>query len=337
MVEKPTDCLSFFDSLDLSDMRERRLGVYALEDYYGTILAHFGEDHFQFTSKELEQGIGTQWNKVKSRLESIDLTDTPDKYNEAIHHLSSVRNSVAHDYRHNPRVDYLKEAREMADEWTDWLDQKAKEYTDIEDSFTVREHLVKMKLEALRRALTNPKVLDYDDLKEEQKKINSSAVGEILYTPNDPFEIEWNGDFEFTMTYSPDSGQFLSELDSDPSHHDLQQLATAIQLENKADNVISINSARRSNELSYQEEIARDNIKEPIRCVLVDEYEEDSQEVQIAIDHPTMVEEHFWQSLPNLDESVRKKLKELDEGDSFWGWLERTRDPEQYHLKRIDQ
>lgn len=141
----PTECLDNYDNFDLENLRQRRLATYSLEDYYGSVLSEYGEEYLNFSPGDTSQGIGTQWNKAKSRFKRLSNVDIPDQYSAVIHQLKNQRNTeVAHDYQANPSVDILENARSIAEEWADWYIDHCESYAEMQEEQTAEEMVENM-------------------------------------------------------------------------------------------------------------------------------------------------------------------------------------------------
>lgn len=136
--------LSIFDRLNIEDPQECRLAVFTLNDYYGAILTEIGEDTLDLRKRDLEMGIKHQWSKVKSRIDELDDVDIPPEYDRAIQSIGSIRGSIAHDFTEIPPDNILKESREIAPEWSEWVVKAAEEYREYQVSLTAIEALVQV-------------------------------------------------------------------------------------------------------------------------------------------------------------------------------------------------
>lgn len=173
--DPPADCLNNYDDLDLNDHRQRRLATYALEDYYGSVLSEYGREHLNLSASDTSQGIGSQWNKAKSRFKRLDDVEIPDQFSSAIHQLNDQRNTeVAHDYQANPPREVLERAREMAVEWSDWFIKHCKAYAEMQEEQTAEEMVGDMVGSITDSILSddteyyNPKLQDTQTLLEER-------------------------------------------------------------------------------------------------------------------------------------------------------------------------
>lgn len=90
----PVECLDIFDEFELDSMRQRRLAIYALEDYYGTVLVEVGQEYLGLKPDDIDKSIKTLWNISKQRLQLLSDIEVPEKYNRILYKLSDERNSV---------------------------------------------------------------------------------------------------------------------------------------------------------------------------------------------------------------------------------------------------
>lgn len=314
MENLPTECLDLFDDFELERDSERRLATYALEDYYGAILSEMGENYLGFTNNDIEQGIGTQWNKAKSRFQSVGITRIPDKYNNCIHLLADSRNSVAHDYFHVSGRERLEQARELAEEWARWFIEKSKEYKGKEENLTFEENMNKMRLEALISAIKNPDQYDYPDLQDRQEEINEKAEMNIMYEPVAPFEIEKIDDYNYEIYYRAD-WEDLHINDDEVSIISLDSFADAIELRSEAKSIKNENSRRKRRQVAYLEREAQQKNQKTVPCIIINPYKEDSREVQLNIKYPSGKEERLWQDTRELPKQARDILKNKSEGE----------------------
>lgn len=141
--EDPEHSLTVFDTLDLGNPKERRLAVYALNDYYGGVFAE-NKDSLDFWQRDLEMGIKHQWKKTKSRLDALDDIEIPGEYNTAIESVNEIRNNVSHDFTETPPRDILEKSRELAPEWREWINEVSEEYERHQESLTATEALVQV-------------------------------------------------------------------------------------------------------------------------------------------------------------------------------------------------
>lgn len=171
--EQPEQSLSAFDSFDLNDSKQRRLAVYALNDYYGAIFAEVGEA-LGFWPRDLEMGIKHQWNKTKSRLSEIENGGVPREYDTAIESVNEIRNSISHDFTKTPPREILEQSRELAPEWKDWINQAAETYEKHQESLTATEALVQVGKRTLENVEDTPQDYSYG-LAHQQESLNDDA------------------------------------------------------------------------------------------------------------------------------------------------------------------
>lgn len=323
MDDPPTECLRLFDQFELENHRECRLATYTLEDYYGSVLSEVGEEYLGFTPNDSGRGIGVQWNEAKRRLNSINLTEIPDTYNDIIHRLGDERDSVAHGYQHRPRKRRLIEAREIAEEWANWFSEQAKDYHEQEGDLTVRETLYNLILDSLESALIDPATYDQLELRNQQNDINHKIFSLVYYNPAITFEdVDMDEIFEEELQ---EYGYELVKIDNTvPSqigfnsargHVDMTDLAKddiflyrrALNLANKVDDL-----REKAKSIEY-----RDAMMTPdsTRCVVVEPYDEDTGEIHLLDPHSDDHGEHIWQDVHELPDHLRQELQNKEEDE----------------------
>ena len=296
----PTECLDMFDGFDLDNHRERRLATYALEDYYGTILSNIGTEYLDFSPHDTERGIGSQWNKAKTRLRQVGIETIPDRYNQRIHRLSDIRNSVAHRYQHNPRLDYLNEAREIAEEWFEWFSEQADKYREEAASLTVGETLFNMKLEAFDAALADPSRYDFPKLSERQREINERIKDFVRWSPYISIDLD-----EFSVARIDPDESFVKkdgEQEYQIERHTLLEYAEALKLKHDVENLID-------EEISRKEEVAEPDNPDTRFCEVIDS---SGDSIHLLV---TNENREFWQNIDYLSDELKQVLSNLQEGD----------------------
>lgn len=148
----PREILSIFDDLDLDVPEERRIALFALNDYFGAVFAQVG-GQLDFRTSDYEHSIGNQWDKASSRLEAVDSVEIPGKYYSTLKTISDLRGDCAHDFRDYPPVEPIESARETAPDWADWIREAADEYEEYQESLTATEALVQVGARALDNTL----------------------------------------------------------------------------------------------------------------------------------------------------------------------------------------
>lgn len=127
--------LEIFDNFDLEEVPERRLAVYALEEYYCRMIADISENRVDMNETLFRHGLKQRWNKLKSKLESVDDFQNNDKLNRKILILHSLRNDVAHNDKESPPSSRLEDLRDSAKDVEKWIEKQAENYlSQIEDS-----------------------------------------------------------------------------------------------------------------------------------------------------------------------------------------------------------
>lgn len=171
--EKPEQSLAAFDSFELNNSKQRRLAVYALNDYYGATFAEV-EGSLGFWPRDLEMGIKHQWNKTKSRLRELENTEIPEEYDTAIESVNEIRNDISHDFTETPPREILERSCELAPEWKDWITQAAEDYEQHQESLTATEALAQVGKRTLENVKDPPQDYSYG-LARQQESLNEDA------------------------------------------------------------------------------------------------------------------------------------------------------------------
>jgi len=331
MIDLPRNKLEIYESFDLSNKSERRLAVYALEEFYGVVLSEIGVTHLDFDSDYLEQNIGIQWNKARRRLNLAGVSETPSKYNKNIHLLKDARNDVAHNYQHNPSLDHLTNARDMAEDWAKWLYDKSKTYEQVEQDRSLYESIYRMTQESLQSALTDPDEYRYEDLKESQMSINEKVVSSIFYSNAlELIDLDANESLEDQISY--EGYKFdLDKVDLFNKNPAVRFKKDGIDVENieitKPDvtgyaNALKYETA--SEELIQEDISRREEANQPKQndkftpCRVVESYDDERNQIHIRTDRHPEFYEHIWQDIRMFDEKTQSYLKSRDQGDKLY-------------------
>lgn len=136
--------LDLFDQLSLEEIGPRRIAVYILEDYYGTVMADIGREYLGLDGRMRNTNLKSQWGKIEMRIQSLDHYSIPDEYQSIAPSLKDIRDKVAHDYDYEPPESHLQTLRGHALEWKDWLTDQAHEYQEVQSELSARQTLIRM-------------------------------------------------------------------------------------------------------------------------------------------------------------------------------------------------
>ncbi|MGQ3330418.1 hypothetical protein [Halorubrum sp. FL23] len=172
--QPPDEILKQFDSFDLENMPQRRLATYALRDFYGTKLSKVGQEYLHFDPELRKDGPKKQWNKVKTRFEAIDNFSVPSEFSGLPYQINTISNEVDHDYDKNPPVDRLRELRNKADDWANWLTDQGERYREVEGELDARETIIRIIRQSIEYTITSPDDR-YREFEDEQRGVNTKA------------------------------------------------------------------------------------------------------------------------------------------------------------------
>ncbi|MCJ0620124.1 hypothetical protein JZX76_11560 [Haloarcula hispanica] len=176
MTDMPYEhSLVIFDNQDLDNPRERRMAVYALNDYYGSVLAEVGGGALDFWPRDLEKGIKHQWKKAKSRINELDDGNIPGKFNTAIESVNEIRNDISHDFEEIPPKDILEQSRELAPQWKDWILEVSEDYEQHQESLTATEALKQVGMRTLDDIQDQPQNYSFG-LDNQQESLNEDVT-----------------------------------------------------------------------------------------------------------------------------------------------------------------
>lgn len=171
-----TGALEQFDRLDLNERSQCRLAAYALRDFYGATLSEIGQKYLGFPPEFRKQQPKKQWNKVLTRLESLDDHDeVPEELRHLPFQVHEISNEVDHDYDENPHRGRLIEARELAEDWQTWLHERAERYQQAESELTAKESMIRIARESLQSTRRPEDDIYLDHLWEDQEELNERA------------------------------------------------------------------------------------------------------------------------------------------------------------------
>lgn len=145
--------LRIIDELDLELHQKRRIAVYCLEEFYGTVMADVGRELLNLSTELKARNLRTQWDRVQSRLESLDGYENRQEYDSIINQLKSFRDKVAHDYDWKPPKSNIEHLREAAPEWREWLIEVGEKYNEVQRELDARETLLQLTEQSLSNVL----------------------------------------------------------------------------------------------------------------------------------------------------------------------------------------
>lgn len=140
---EPDRILTVFDDFDLDVPEERRLALFALNDYFGTVFTDVGEQ-LDFRTSDYGASIKHQWDKASSRLRKIESVEIDDEYHEALYAIGELRGTYAHDFSDYPPIEPIESARHTAPDWADWIREAADEYEEFQETLTATEALIQV-------------------------------------------------------------------------------------------------------------------------------------------------------------------------------------------------
>jgi hypothetical protein len=166
------DILEIFDKMDLEEPNERRIALFALNDFFGTVFGGVGKQ-LDFRTSDFRMSIGHQWQKASSRLEEIDSVEIPEDFYGAVETVSGLRGDYAHDFRDSPPAEPIKSARKTAPDWAEWIRDAADEYEAFQESLTATEALVQVGERTLDDTLEN--WIEYREFSDQAKALHKQA------------------------------------------------------------------------------------------------------------------------------------------------------------------
>jgi len=288
MVEiSPSRSLEIFDDLDLAKIRERRLALYALEDYFGSILSALGTEYLSFSSNTAESGIGSQWNRAKRRLESEGI-EVEEDYTRILNQLNTQRNNVAHNYQENPDRELLIEARDIALDWSNWFNDVVRIYDNKtqEQTKSVAEEMGAIAREAARTAKVPTDMFGFDDLRDEQSEINRQV--------------------EFLLSQLSRAMKTGDKVD----RYLVRKLQRALELKERHKSLIKKNGNRLEKETRFANEEPDFRF-----CTVIEPANEEDPEIRIEVRDRLNTQNEFWINPDSHPEGKKKSLRELSQGD----------------------
>jgi DNA repair exonuclease SbcCD ATPase subunit len=166
--------------LNLEEIGPRRIGVYILEDYYGTAMAEIGREYLGIDGRIREMNLKSQWGKIRVRIQSLDQHSIPEDYQSIAPSLKDIRDSVAHDYDYEPPESQLERLREYAPQWKDWLTDQAQEYQEVQGELSARQTLIQITRNTLQEVEQESEWLSSSASFFQETRVNAQEMLEEL-------------------------------------------------------------------------------------------------------------------------------------------------------------
>lgn len=138
--------LDQFDELDFSQgMAQRRMGMFLIENFYGTVLMEIGRQGLQCDDSIRNDPVYEQWEEIHGRLRStlneLNKETRPlYEYQELVkNRVKSNRNRVYHEFDEGVSEDTLEELRASGEELRTWLLDAAEDYHELHGPYTKSE------------------------------------------------------------------------------------------------------------------------------------------------------------------------------------------------------
>jgi hypothetical protein len=142
--------LEAFDQLKLDNVHERRMASKPLYDFFMILLKEVGVALCGLDENSLKAyHLKTRWKNIKTHLSYIE---DPKVWDDLVNELNNIRNDVEHKDYYYPKAQRLKEIREKALEFKDWIVRVGKEYYRQSKNFTFKEAFLKTVMEHVREA-----------------------------------------------------------------------------------------------------------------------------------------------------------------------------------------
>lgn len=120
--------LAIFDGLELEETEQKRIGVYALEEFFGSVMTEVAQEYFELEKSVHKESLVVQWEALLSSLSSREEFRTPQDFDTEIRKLHSIRNKTAHNYHFQVPKGRLLEIRRIAEDWRNWLTSASEDY-----------------------------------------------------------------------------------------------------------------------------------------------------------------------------------------------------------------
>lgn len=130
--------LELFDRFNLERQSDRRMAVYALTEYFKSVLTDVGRNKLDLPEVHNET-MQPQWGSIVSRLSVLDGFGDKEEKAKAIYRTKGLRNDVAHNTLIDPSKTDLERLRDKAEDWEDWLSDWVDHYIERKADLTPRE------------------------------------------------------------------------------------------------------------------------------------------------------------------------------------------------------
>lgn len=164
------EILETFDGLKLNTIYERRTAYKPLYDYFQRLMIEIGSRQCGLNRGSLgDHQLLVRWDKIKYCLNYIE---NPKIWDRLIYRMHGIRRKVEHDDYYDPKPERLKEIRNEAIEFKDWIVRVARKYYEKSPRFTFKQsfsHISNLYLDEAEWILQKyskkpPYVVKQDDL-----------------------------------------------------------------------------------------------------------------------------------------------------------------------------
>lgn len=136
--------LDQFDTLDIAEKPQRRVGVYVLKEFHATVMADVGREYLSIEDGMERDAINEMWGRILARIESLEGFSKLEGAKKMIYTLKQERNDIHHNTDHDPPVRQLNEIRKLAPTWRDWLLKYSRKYYEYEKELDPHGTVVEM-------------------------------------------------------------------------------------------------------------------------------------------------------------------------------------------------
>lgn len=161
---EPKRYLELFDTLDLNNIEDRRIGVYLLRNYFSTVFTEIAEQNLGTMASLNQDSLDKQWRQVRNKLETVP-GEVPEDLENLLTPILEARNPVTHNDRYDPRqrIEDLQKIRNHAPEWREEVEQLAESYFHAWEDLSPKEALIDLAGQNLQRILTSgPRFDNFD-------------------------------------------------------------------------------------------------------------------------------------------------------------------------------
>jgi len=144
--------LDKFDSLDMNEKIDRRVGVLVLDEYFRQSMADIGRKYLNIAGEVKRDSVSRLWRKTLNRLMLMDSFEEPE-YSAQIEQVQEFRNQTAHNTDYNPPQSNLEDIRNDAIDWLRWLLEHTHQYETAHTQTAPRELMIEMTKRSLDRML----------------------------------------------------------------------------------------------------------------------------------------------------------------------------------------